>query len=128
MKMIKPVKGNWRISCDYECHLEYSTAPGIDYAVPEMTAVRAVLGGTVHLTRWGDRGGRYMMLRHGEDTYTLYSHLRCFCAAEGEKVTQGQTIAYSGNTGHSTGPHLHWAVKKNGQWVPPEQFLGEPQE
>ena len=123
MKLLKPFKGTYRITCDYQCHLTYSSAPGIDWALPMGTPVLAAAPGMVDRCHWGSRGGRYMRISHGKGRFTLYSHLMAFNAAVGERVKAGQTVAFSDNTGHSTGPHLHFAYREGGKWVDPAPHL-----
>ena len=120
--LLKPVKGN-NVTCDYECHLAYSNAPGLDFGVREGTKVFAAEDGEVIRSQWGDRGGRYLMIRHDDGRLTLYSHLSVLRVVSGERVERGQHIAETGNTGYSTGPHLHFAIKDNGQWVDPEPLI-----
>ena len=67
--------------------------------------------------------GLAIKIDHGngyESTYCLASQL---IAKEGKQVKQGKTVALVGSTGQSTGPHLHWGVKKDGQWIDPETLL-----
>ena len=123
MKLQKPFSGDYRITCDYDCHLSYSSAPGIDWALPNGTTVLAAAPGRVVGFRWGSRGGRYMRIDHGHDRFTLYSHLHAAFVAVGERVEAGQVIALSDNTGHSTGPHLHFAYQVNDEWVDPAPHL-----
>lgn len=121
--MIKPFEGNFRITCDYECHLSYSSAPGIDWALPTGHEILAADDGVVVKSQWGKKGGRYLMISHGNGIHTLYSHLSKVYRLAGERVKAGQFIAESGNTGRSTGPHLHFAVKVGTDWVDPQIFL-----
>lgn len=116
-------EGDARITNDYQAHLAYSSAPGVDFAVPENSAVLAAASGVVTRCHWGIHGGRYLMLSHGNGVYTLYSHLLSVNRVIGEQVEAGNIIARSGNSGRSTGPHLHFAVKVHGKWVDPEPLL-----
>jgi murein DD-endopeptidase MepM/ murein hydrolase activator NlpD len=85
---------------------------GIDYAVPVGTPVRAVADGTVAMTGVDPAYGVYVRLWHKQlRCHTFYAHLDAVLVAIGEQVTQGQVIARSGNTGNSTGPHLHFEVR-----------------
>ena len=122
-----PVGTHNPITCDYQCHLAYSNAPGIDYAVPTGTPVRAAASGKVTWSQWGTRGGRYLIIDHGDKLSTLYSHLFLFYVCKGEYVKQGEIIALSDDTGsHTTGPHLHFAVRSEGKWIDPEPMLVDP--
>ena len=120
-----PFTATYPITADYQCHLSYSNAPGIDYALPTGTPVLAAASGKVTWSQWGTRGGRYLIIDHGDGLKTLYSHLFLLYVAKGEYVHQGEMIALSNDTGaHTTGPHLHFAVKDAGKWVDPEPVLG----
>jgi murein DD-endopeptidase MepM/ murein hydrolase activator NlpD len=94
---------------------------GVDYGAPIGTPVWAVADGTV--TKVGDTGpgGNTVCVRHTNGFETCYLHLSRYGAGirAGARVSQKQVIAYSGNTGRSTGPHLHFALKRNGQFVNP---------
>jgi murein DD-endopeptidase MepM/ murein hydrolase activator NlpD len=96
---------------------------GIDYGAPEGTPVRAALAGTV--TQAGPNGGygNYVEIRHGAGLSSFYGHLSAIGVKVGEKVGRGDVIAKSGNTGSSTGPHLHFGVHRNGAPVNPAEFL-----
>lgn len=120
-----PAVKEYRITSDFAAHLARgSTAPGIDLALPDGSAVLAAGGGRVIRCEWGDAGGRYVMIEHGgKGMITLYSHLSAVLRVKGERVKAGDVIGLSGNTGHSTGPHLHFAVKQDGRWVDPEPLL-----
>jgi hypothetical protein len=94
---------------------------GVDYAAMVGTPVWAVADGTV--TRSGDTGsgGNSVCLRHRNGFETCYLHLSGYGAGVhvGNRVAQKQIIGYSGNTGRTTGPHLHFAMKRNGSYVNP---------
>jgi murein DD-endopeptidase MepM/ murein hydrolase activator NlpD len=84
---------------------------GVDLAVPEGTSVFAANSGTVIFRGWNNTGyGNLIVLSHGP-YMTLYGHLSGFNVACGQTVAAGQIIAFSGNTGASTGPHLHFEVR-----------------
>ena len=96
---------------------------GIDIAVPEGTPIRAADGGTVALMGWVGGYGNYTCVQHTASMSTCYGHQSRFATSQGASVSQGQVIGYSGNTGNSTGPHLHFEVRVNGNPVDPMGYL-----
>lgn len=96
---------------------------GIDWAVPTGTSVVASSGGTVVTAGWTSGGGYSVYIRHGNGTETRYKHLSKILVSVGQKVSQGQKIARSGNTGVSTGPHLHFEILINGSPVNPAKYI-----
>ncbi len=96
---------------------------GIDWATPTGTAVMASSGGTVVRAGWGSGYGYVVYIRHPDGRETRYAHLSKVLVKTGETVKQGQKIALSGNTGRSTGPHLHFEILINGSQVNPLQYL-----
>lgn len=96
---------------------------GIDYGVPIGTTVRAALSGTVEVAGANGGYGSYVQLRHKKGLTTFYGHLSKISVKKGQRVTRGDTIAKSGNSGTSTGPHLHFGVHKGGKPVDPEEYL-----
>jgi len=92
---------------------------GIDIAIPTGTPILAPKNGTVIASGFCRGYGNFMRLSHDNYYITFYAHLSRPVAAIGETITQGQRIAYSGNTGQSTGPHLHFGVFRNGQFIDP---------
>lgn len=99
--------------------------PGIDYAAPIGTPVKAVGNGEVTYRGWGRGAGNYITLKHPNGYETMYLHLSGFAKnlKKGGRVRQGEVIGYVGNTGYSTGPHLDFRMKKGGQFVNPEKIL-----
>ncbi|MGA7396010.1 MAG: peptidoglycan DD-metalloendopeptidase family protein [Solirubrobacterales bacterium] len=96
---------------------------GIDLAVGEGTPLRAAASGTVILASYNGGYGNYTCLDHGSGLSTCYAHQSQFGVTTGQSVDQGQVIGYSGNTGASTGPHLHFEVRINGVAVDPLGYL-----
>ena len=96
---------------------------GIDWATPIGTAVMASSGGTVTRAGWGSGYGYVVYIQHADGRETRYGHLSKVLVSVGQKVSQGQKIALSGNTGRSTGPHLHFEIRINGQAVNPLNYL-----
>jgi murein DD-endopeptidase MepM/ murein hydrolase activator NlpD len=96
---------------------------GIDIAVPTGTPVRASASGTVVYSAWMSGYGYLVAIDHGGGLATAYAHNSSLLVDVGERVEQGQTIAYSGSTGHSTGPHVHFEVRVDGVPVDPLLYL-----
>jgi len=102
--------------------LEYLKAhQGVDYAAAVGTPVWAVADGTVTVSGNTGAGGNTLCVRHRNGFETCYLHLSAYAAGvhAGARVAQKQVIGYSGNTGRTTGPHLHFAMKRNGSFVNP---------
>ena len=93
---------------------ETSYHSGTDIAVPEGTPILAAADGTVTvanaLDSWGGSYGYYVKLDHGDGLTTLYAHCSSICVTAGQQVKAGEVIAYVGQTGRATGPHLHFEV------------------
>lgn len=98
---------------------------GIDISVPTGTSVMSALGGVVKKAGFNSSSGNYVTVDHGGGIETTYKHLsKIIASAEGSKVSQGQVIGLSGSTGISTGPHLHFEVRKDGRYIDPLSFKG----
>ena len=96
---------------------------GIDIAVPNGTPIRAAKAGRVIMASYNGGYGNYTCVDHGGGLSTCYAHQSGFAASTGQRVSQGQIIGYSGNTGSSTGPHLHFEVRVNGAAQDPMAYL-----
>ena len=96
---------------------------GIDWATPQGTTVAASCGGVVSKAGWGSGYGYVVYIDHPDGRQTRYGHLSKITVSVGQKVSQGQKIALSGNTGVSTGPHLHFEILINGKQVDPEKYM-----
>lgn len=99
---------------------------GLDIAVPEGTPIRAASSGTVILLQSEAESGGYgnfTCVDHGGGLSTCYAHQSSFAVSPGQQVNQGQIIGASGNTGNSTGPHLHFETRLNGGAVDPMGYL-----
>ncbi|WP_235615960.1 M23 family metallopeptidase [Brevibacillus reuszeri] len=95
---------------------------GTDIPAPIGTNVYAARAGRVVSTSWAGSGGNMVAIDHGDGMTTKYMHLNSFVARPGQSVEAGQLIAKSGNTGGSTGPHLHFQVEINGESVNAMQY------
>ena len=96
---------------------------GMDLAVPTGTPVRAALPGTVTAAQYHSSYGYYVMIDHGSGLSTLYAHNSQLLVRVGQTVEAGDIISLSGSTGRSTGPHLHFEVRVNGQRTNPRYYL-----
>ena len=127
-KMAWPVPGYSRISSyyGYRIHPIFKVKKlhtGIDIPAPTGTAITAASDGTVIYTGTLGGYGKTVMVDHGGGIVTLYGHNSSIPVSEGKKVKRGDTIAKAGSTGNSTGPHLHFEVRKNGAYVDPLPWL-----
>lgn len=120
---IKPVTGGYLSSTfGYRQSLgDYHK--GVDWAVPTGTAVKASCSGTVVLAGWSSSYGYTILIQHSDGKQTRYAHLSQLLVSAGQYVTQGEKIALSGNTGQSTGPHLHFEILVNGVKVDPLGYV-----
>lgn len=113
--------GGMRISSPYGWRIHpikrtRSFHTGLDFPMPRGTPVLAVKDGVVHkVVRLHNIFGSYVILDHGEGWATFYAHLDSFTVKEGATVKRGEQIGAVGNTGLSTGPHLHFEVRENGR-------------
>ena len=126
-----PIGENWRnvVTSEFGNRRDPFTGErrghtGMDLAVPTGTSVRAALPGTVTVSTYNQGGyGYYVMIDHGSGLSTLYGHNSQLLARVGQTVEAGDVIALSGSTGRSTGPHLHFEVRINGERTNPRSYL-----
>ena len=99
---------------------------GIDLAVPEGTPVKAAECGTVAYVSENAGGyGKFIRIDHGYGVETAYAHLSDIRVTSGQQVAKGTVIALSGNTGRSTGPHLHFEITQDGNPIDPLKHLND---
>ena len=96
---------------------------GLDMAAPGGTAILAAYDGDVVGAAYNNSMGNYIMIDHGSGLYTIYMHCSALYVSKGQSVTKGQKIAAVGSTGRSTGNHLHFSVRQNGNYVNPWNYL-----
>ena len=96
---------------------------GLDIGCGYGDAILAADSGVVTVAEWGESGGNYVMIDHGNGFVTMYLHNSSLAVSVGDVVSQGQTIAYAGSTGYSTGTHCHFSVFLNGEYVNPQDYL-----
>ncbi|BBF44829.1 membrane proteins related to metalloendopeptidases [Lachnospiraceae bacterium KM106-2] len=96
---------------------------GIDIGAGSGATIVAANSGTVVKASYSSGAGNYIMISHGNGLYTVYMHCSKLLVSSGQTVSKGQAIGKVGSTGVSTGPHLHFAVMKNGKYVNPLNYL-----
>lgn len=120
-----PTAKQYRVSSNFNPHrlnpVTGRVAPhkGVDFAIPLGTPVLAVGDGEVIVAKRSGGAGNYVAVRHGRQYMTRYMHMKKLLVKPGDKVKRGERIGLSGNTGRSTGPHLHFEVWINNQAVNP---------
>ena len=96
---------------------------GLDMAAPGGSPILAAYSGTVVAATYSGSMGNYIMIDHGDSLYTIYMHASALYVSKGQEVTKGEKIAAVGSTGRSTGNHLHFSVRLNGNYVSPWNYL-----
>lgn len=96
---------------------------GIDLAAPTGTIIRAALDGKVATTGYSPVYGNYAIITHDGGYQTLYGHMSSIAVKRGQRIVQGSTVGRVGNTGYSTGSHLHFSVYKSGKTIDPNSVL-----
>ncbi|OAB28401.1 M23 family metallopeptidase [Paenibacillus macquariensis] len=128
-EFIRPVIGMYRISSKFGSRIhpvthKFSFHQGTDYAVPIGTSIYSVADGVVIASKFSSTGGNYVQIKHTNGYLSRYLHMSVRKVKVGDIVRQGQLIGISGNTGRSTGPHLHLEMKTpNGELVNAENYL-----
>lgn len=127
-EMMWPAPGYYSISSYFGNRLhpiskEYKMHTGIDIETPRKTPLVAAQTGTVIFANWFAGYGKAIIIDHGGGYATLYGHLDVINVNVGQVVKKGENIALSGNTGYSTGPHLHFEVRMNGDYVDPLTYV-----
>ena len=96
---------------------------GVDFAAPKGTPIYSAYNGIVVAATYSSTMGNYVMIDHGDGLYTIYMHASKLYVKKDDVVTTGQKIAGVGTTGRSTGNHLHFSVRKNGEYVSPWDYI-----
>ena len=131
----KPAKVTWKLPIKYKLF----TSPfgwrkdpvtgkktfhyGVDLAADKGTKIVASRAGTVSAATYDKTMGYYVQIDHGDGFKSVYLHMTHYVVKKGQNVTQGQVIGYCGSTGKSTGPHLHFGISKNGEYVNPAGYI-----
>lgn len=127
LKLGHPVKG--KVSSQYGLRQDPIDGKvrhhnGMDIAVPEGTSVTSAESGKVVFSGYSSGYGNCVIIEHGNGLTSLYAHNSLNLVKTGDTVEKGKNIALSGSTGRSTGPHLHFEVRKDGAPVDPTRFIG----
>ncbi len=96
---------------------------GLDMAAPGGSSILAAYDGKVVAATYSNSMGNYIMIDHGDSLYTIYMHASALYVSKGAEVSKGDKIAAVGSTGRSTGNHLHFSVRLNGNYVNPWNYL-----
>jgi murein DD-endopeptidase MepM/ murein hydrolase activator NlpD len=123
-----PLPGRYEVSSPFGWRThpisgKRSLHTGIDIPAPSGTALHSVGAGEVIYAGWYGGYGNAVVIDHGKGVSTLYAHQSRLAVSEGQTVTQNQIIGYVGSTGFSTGPHLHFEVRINGNPTDPLQYF-----
>lgn len=120
--LIHPIASGTRITSNYGSRsgrMHYGT----DFGVSPGTPVKAAASGVVTTSGWSTGYGKLIVIDHGQGVKTCYAHNSQLLFSSGDRVEQGQVIAISGNTGRSTGPHLHFEVRVNNKAQNPLNYI-----
>ena len=128
MLALRPITSSARMSSGFGYRIHPVTGKsqfhkGMDFAAPIGTPIYATGNGVVTFSGWGTGYGRYVEVDHGNGTVTRYAHTSANYVNVGDTVYANQQIAAVGNTGRSTGAHLHYEVRQNGQAINPQTYL-----
>ena len=96
---------------------------GVDLAAPTGRPIYATRSGTVDTATYGSSAGYYVQINHGDGYKSIYMHMTHYIVKPGQHVSQGQVIGYCGSTGGSTGPHLHFGISYQGNYVNPANYI-----
>ena len=118
-----PVTGTISSRYGVSSKIRVSTHTGLDIAATTGTPIKVVANGTVAFAAYSGSYGYLVKVDHGNGVETWYGHTRKILVKEGQEVKAGDTIALVGSTGNSTGPHLHFEVRINGEHVNPQKYL-----
>ncbi len=127
-EMMWPVPGHYSITSLFGKRIHpiskaYTMHTGLDIASPRNTDLVSAQTGTVIFANWFAGYGKAIIIDHGGGYTTLYAHLDVMSVEVGQVVKKGQSIGKTGNSGYSTGPHLHFEVRMNGDYVDPLTYV-----
>ena len=123
ISLVKPVSGTISSRFGARSRVRSSAHTGLDIATSTGTPVVAAASGTVTFSGWKGSYGYLMVITHSNGVQTYYGHCSKLYYNAGQNVSKGQKIAAVGNTGNSTGPHLHFEIRVNGVAYNPQNYL-----
>ncbi len=123
ISLVKPVSGTISSRFGARSRVRSSAHTGLDIATSTGTPVVAAASGTVTFSGWKGSYGYLMVITHSNGVQTYYGHCSKLYYSAGQTVSKGQKIAAVGNTGNSTGPHLHFEIRVNGVAYNPQNYL-----
>lgn len=123
-----PLASYTRVSSDYGYRIHpilnvEKFHNGVDFAAPKGTNIYAAYDGVVVAATYSATMGNYVMINHGGGLYTIYMHASKLSVSRDDIVVRGEKIGEVGSTGRSTGNHLHFTVRKNGEYVSPWEYI-----
>ena len=123
LNLIRPISGTITSRFGHVSSRRVSKHTGLDIAAPTGTKIKAAAGGTVTFSGYKGSFGYMVVINHGNGVETYYAHCSKLYVKAGQQVKQGEKIAAVGNTGNSTGPHLHLEIRINGVAYNPQNYL-----
>ncbi len=123
MNLIRPISGTITSRFGAKSSRRVSDHTGLDIGAPIGTPVKAAASGTVTFSGFKGSYGYLLVISHGNGVETYYGHCSKLYATVGQKVSQGEVVSAVGNTGNSTGPHLHLEIRVNGVAYNPQNYL-----
>ena len=123
LNLIRPISGTITSRFGVVSSIRTSRHSGLDIAAPTGTKIKAAASGTVTYSGYKGTYGYLVIITHENGVQTYYAHCSKLYATVGQQVNQGDVIAAVGNTGNSTGPHLHLEVRVNGVAYNPQNYV-----
>lgn len=128
LKFLWPVPSSQRVTGTFgerEAPVEgaSTTHKGIDIGASSGSEILAAEGGTVVIAAYSESAGNYVMISHGNGIYTVYMHMKEIRVGLNDSVKRGDQIGTVGSTGYSTGPHLHFGIRADGEYVDPRNYV-----
>lgn len=120
---VQPVTGTITSRYGASSSIRKSSHTGLDIAATKGTPIQVVADGTVTFAEYNGSYGYLVKVDHGNSVETWYAHTSKMYVRVGQKVTAGEVVATVGSTGNSTGPHLHFEIRINGEHVNPQEYL-----